>query len=355
VAQDPNGQGGTGVGSESETCEDAAVRELVDLILKDRENVLSRMYQITSMRLAARIQSQAPGARTLEELVKQTLPSMEASLQSIKTSAEVQKKLQDIYGRYGKLADLERANRDLEGLIGRVEKLYYYKKGSRLMNPDVSSYILATAISDPEAGLSDTDAATVWAMEKIRVAAERRDRDFAIGKADGNLMNASSLAAIPLGSIKGIERYSSEKIAKKIESNEAAISKVVASAYVTVKESLKRCLVEDAKKKNCASCADERLNTFEKNQLALEEIKRAILKRVGEKDEAAIQTELVGKFRKLKPGSSRRNTRPRSTPTPSASPTPSAYRFVPPAIQPMVRDNTYVKPPVIIPIDRKPR
>jgi hypothetical protein len=308
------------------------------------------------MRLATRIQSQAPQARTLEELVKQSVQSLESSVQSIKTQPEVEKKLKDIYGRYGKLSDLDRANQNLEGVIDRVEKLYYYRKGTRLMNPDVSSYILATALSEPDSGLTDTDAATVWAMEKIRVAAERRDPAFAIGKADGNLMNVSSLAAIPLGSIKGIERYSPEKISKKIESDELKISNVVANAYVTVKESLKKCLIEDAKKKNCATCADERLNTFEKNQLALEEIKKSLLKRVGDMDEKSIQDQIVGKFRKLKSTSRQRvrsNSRTKATPTPAPTATP--YRFDPPPIQPMARDNTYVAPPVIPPLKLKPR
>ena len=316
----------------------------MDLILRDKENVFSRMYNITAMRLAARIQNQAPQARTLEELVKQSIPALQTSLESIKTQPEVEKKLKDIYGRYGRLADLERANQNLEGVIGRVEKLYYYRKGTRLMNPDVSAYIVATSLAEPESGLTDTDAATVWAMEKIRQAAEKRDPAFAIGKADGNLMNVSSLAAIPLGSIKGIERYSPEKIAKKIESDELKISNVIANAYVTVKESLKKCLIEDARKKNCATCADERLNSFEKNQLALDEIKKSLLKRVGEMDEKSIQDQIVGKFRKLKPASRSRN-RPGATATPAPSATP--YRFIVPPIQPMARDNTYVAPPVI--------
>jgi hypothetical protein len=258
------------------------------------------MYQITAMRLAARIQSQAPKARTLEELVQKSVPEMESALSAMKTQPEVQKKLNDLYGRYGRLADLEKAQTDLAGVIQRVESLYYYKKGRRLMNSDSSAYILATSLGDPASGLSDTDAATVWAMEKIRVAAERRDPAFAIGQADGNLMNVSSLAAIPLGSIKGIERYSADKIKRKIESDEQKISKVIAAAYVAIKESLKKCLIEDAKKKNCANCAEERLSSFEKNQLALEEIKRALLKRVGDMDETAIQRDIVGKFRKLK-------------------------------------------------------
>jgi hypothetical protein len=306
------------------------------------------MYNITAMRLAARIQSQAPQARTLEELVKQSLPALQSSLQSIKNQPEVEKKLKDIYGRYGRLPDLERANQNLEGVIERVEKLYYYRKGTRLMNSDVSAYILATAISEPDAGLTDTDAATVWAMEKIRLAAARRDPAFAIGKADGNLMNVSTLAAIPLGSIKGIERYSPEKIAKKIESDELKISKVIANAYVTVKESLKRCLIEDARKKNCPTCAEERLNSFEKNQLALEEIKKNLLKKVGDMDEKSIQDQIVGKFRKLKASSRSRNrSQSRTQATPSPVPTATPFRFIRPPIQPMARDNTYVVPPVI--------
>jgi hypothetical protein len=327
----------------------------MDLILRDKENVLSRMYNLTAMRLAARIQSQAPQARTLEELVKQTIPAMESSLQSIKTQPEVEKKLKDIYNRYGRLSQLESANQNLEGVINRVEKLYYYRKGTRLMNPDVSSYILATTLADPDSGLSDTDVATVWAMEKVRVAAERRDPAFAIGKADGNLMNVSSLAAIPLGSIKGIARYSPDKIQQKIATDEARISRVVASAYVTVKESLKKCLIEDAKKKNCATCADERLNTFEKNQLALEEIKRSLLKRVGDLDEKTIQDQIVTKFRKLKPSTARVKAPGRAKVTPTPKPTATPFSFVVPPIRPMERDNTYVAPPVIPRLKINPR
>jgi hypothetical protein len=313
------------------------------------------MYNLTAMRLAARIQSQAPQARTLEELVKQTIPAMESSLQSINTQPEVEKKLKDIYNRYGRLSQLESTNQNLEGVINRVEKLYYYRKGTRLMNPDVSSYILATTLADPDSGLSDTDVATVWAMEKVRVAAERRDPAFAIGKADGNLMNVSSLAAIPLGSIKGIARYSPDKIQQKIATDEARISRVVASAYVTVKESLKKCLIEDAKKKNCATCADERLNTFEKNQLALEEIKRSLLKRVGDLDEKTIQDQIVTKFRKLKPSTARVKTPGRAKVTPTPKPTATPFSFVVPPIRPMERDNTYVAPPVIPRLKINPR
>ena len=115
-----------------------------------------------------------------------------------------------------------------------------------------------------------------------------------------------------------------------------------------MKVSLKKCLIEDARKKNCPTCADERLNSFEKNQLALEEIKKHLLKRVGDMDEQSIQEGIVSKFRKLKPASKPgrgANRGVQASPTPAATPTP--YRFTAPPIQPMVRDNTYVKPPVI--------
>ena len=320
------------------SCEDQALQELIQLILKDKENVLGKMFDLTSLKLAKSIEENSPNARTLEEAGRDSAEELKERIAKIKTSPDVEKNLASIYSRYGKLIDLKRADQDTEALVKRIENLNYSKKSTRIKNSEVSAYILATSIADPDSDLNDIDAASVWAMEKIRAAAETRDRSYAIGRENGNHLNVSSRVAIYLGNIRGRARLSIEQIEQKLNEEEQAIMKVISGAYVQVKEGLKKCLVEEAKKTQCDTCAQKRLDDFEKKQLDLTEVKRALLKSVGEGEEVTLKKSIVSHYPKKTHLQRKKHKK-----------TVRNEILVPPNII-MERDHTYVAPPVI-PID----
>ena len=210
------------------TCQDQVLEKLTSLIQKDSEGVLGMMFELTAMRLAKRaLQDQDKNeepATTMEEMVTHNIAVLKAKLKDTLTSENIQIQIQvrAAYQQFGLQKDLDKINKSITDLdldpidfrLNNPEKgVCYYDPGlsGRLRNDESSAFIMAVVIGesgtfnstvDEPSRLTDIDAATVWAVERIRKAAEvKNEKEYKIGKANGNLMNVSTRVAFYLGTI----------------------------------------------------------------------------------------------------------------------------------------------------------
>jgi hypothetical protein len=274
------------------------MKDIVKVILQDKENVFDRMFELTSLKLAKYALQQNPKGKTLEELTIKSINEVQKQISSIQTSSEVSNKLVDIYKKYGRAQDLEKALLDFKNIDAKMKGLKYNKKETRLTNLESSAYVLTLALGKPEADFTEADAATIWAVERTRAAAVARgDKSFEIGQGNGNLLNVSTRVYHYLDGINSNRTWTDSDLAKKIAENERKLDAVIARAYVKIKEGFNACLVEEARKDNCADCASKRQDVFERENLNLLNIRKAILKSTsGDVDQSKLEQDLLKKY-----------------------------------------------------------
>jgi hypothetical protein len=266
-------------------CEDEALKEIYKIISSDKNNGFAKMYELTVMKLAKK--TLESNNKTLEGYTNSKIAALQAQLNQSKDSVDTQKKVADAYELYGKSGDLTAISTDLD----KSKNANYWSKTTRLWNEQTSSYVLAASIADPSSGLKDSDAAIIWAVEKLRLGA---GSDFAKNTQKGNLMNTSTRVTRYLGTTKGTNSETVKSLDGKIAALEKELNSLIQSAYATTKVALSACL--KAANPNCADCANEQMANFEKDGLGLEKIQRGLASKVAKGDNQKMEGYLKGKL-----------------------------------------------------------
>lgn len=274
------------------SCEDQGLAKIYELLLKDKSNVLGSLFELTSMRLARR--ALETDSDTLEQMARREVTDLEAKVEALKGSGEIQTGMKAIYETYGKKADIETINQDLTQSFGKAKEGCYWYKAERLMNDHASSFVLAVTTSEKDSGLSDIDAATIWAVEKIRTTAAAKNPAYRIGNAMGNLMNISTRTARYLGKIHGGKASGKEEIEKDIAAVQASLNGAIAEAYTKVKVALNECF--KAKNANCTQCVTDAQSAFESKSMGFDKIQRGLLQAVSKSENLKMESGLVARM-----------------------------------------------------------
>jgi hypothetical protein len=164
-------------------CKAELTKSLEGFLTENRTEFLQAQYRITSLKLA--IKTKGSNKATLEEVVK----TEKAGLQNIKNSEESSNKLKELYKTYG-FADDSKAITEVEKLTNKTNSLNYYKGTQRLLNDDLSAYILANVADSKNTLFDETDAATAWLFDEMQKKyVDMGNKKFG---AEFNLMNLSS-------------------------------------------------------------------------------------------------------------------------------------------------------------------
>ena len=271
----------------------------------DNANVLGKMFELTTIRLARK--ALAEGNITLEGYTRNKITDLEKQMKAIKGSGEIQDQVKAVYETYGKSGDLKAINNDLNSALSKGQKACYWSKSTRLMNDQVSAFVLAVSASDKNAGVTDADAATLWAVEKIRKGAASSDKSYdpnSKNNANANLMNVSNRVARYLGALQNektnsgaiLDGKSSSKadLDQLISTQEKEITDMIPKAYAQVKVSLYQCI--DDHNKSCASCAASEKVKFEENNLGLDQIQRSLMQAVAKSENVKMEASIKGKI-----------------------------------------------------------
>ncbi len=167
-------------------CEDNALRELTESLSVDqRSYILSLLFDRAALHMASAIHQEAKPSKTLEEKTLQIEAKLKAS-----HPETLLKQLNTSYAQYGIMADQSTIQQMSD------EKLAFCSKtGSatshRLKNEGASAVALLMS-QEPGSAVTADDAATIWAVERLRAEKEKTDSSYAMGSVRGNEMSVTA-------------------------------------------------------------------------------------------------------------------------------------------------------------------
>lgn len=272
-------------------CEDEALRKIYEHVLKDQGNVLAEMFELTALRLARRAAEQQQ--TTVEDRVKADVDLVQKRLEEMKGSKEIMDSVGKIYATYGLANDANLIQQDLEGVFRKGKDACYWTRTQRIENLSASAYILAVSAGEKDSGLSETDAATVWVVDRIREQAAQENGEYAFGKKFGNLLNVTTRAARYLGRIHGGVKYSPEEMQAEIKKREEQIAGVMSGAVTAVEKELQDCISK--RNSNCTDCDKRDLESFKSEVAKVGMLQNGLLEALS-KSNAKIVDGLKGKM-----------------------------------------------------------
>ena len=286
------------------TCEDEALKQLHAILLLDKKDkVLARLMELTSMRLARR--ALKDGDSTLEELANKTTEHLQSEVDKIPSTKPTQDQLKAIYDKYAKGQDIQAIQDDLNNSLKTGKTASYWAKGkTRLRNGNASAFVLAMAIGEKDSGLSEADAATIWVMEKMRLAGAAHDpARYKVASAkygEGNLLNISTRVARYLGLIAGGEKATVPELDHKIGDEVKSLQGVIDQASSVIQNSLEACIKLRHKDDKCVSCAatavTNEMAAFNKEHSTFDDIQKSLLEVVNHSDNMTMESGLKAKM-----------------------------------------------------------
>jgi hypothetical protein len=217
------------------SCQDQAMQAIAKNLKDGNADVLGKLFNLAAMKMAYKLEqtkdAKKRSLKNLEEYYTLNRSTLDPALAPTGFSDDLKK----TYAEYGEYADLTKISTD-------SNKNYYYKykhEGARLTNDNASAIVLllskapsdksTPAISD----FTETDAASIWAVEKIRLA-HASDSSYKIGNLNGNLMNFSTR-------VEQLVSAKNKVTSANIETANAEVSAMITAATTSVSDSLKSC------------------------------------------------------------------------------------------------------------------
>jgi hypothetical protein len=227
-------------GSPSEKECDKAKAEIVRALLAKgkRPKAFSEMIYLAQLKMAYRLADQKP-PKTLEDFVKNA--GLQAQIKGAMAgdTSEFKKSITDLYTKYGMAQDLNQIS-----LFS--EKGPHYKK-VRLNNDSASAVILHLSQTEknPVLPFNQTDAAAVWAMQKII-----KDNGYKVGDGDYNMLSFNTrLCRFFKDSSctdgKNKELRTTEKLKSKFDEENSAFEKAIQSAGTEMIKAYPQCFNTD--------------------------------------------------------------------------------------------------------------
>ena len=274
--------------SEVKPCDDVGLKAVYRIMGEDKNNALAKMYELTTMKLARK--AIAEGSRTLEGYTRKKIADLQKELESEKSSGDIQNQVKAAYENYGKSSDLTKVNADIDKALAKGKKACYLSGEGHMWNSDVSATVLAMSIGDPKgSGLTDADAAIIWAVDKIRVGAGYKNGV----SANGNLMNISNRVARYLGMIQGGQTNDVASMDAKIASQQAELESIMNGAFVKARVELHDCIAKEHP--DCSECQTSALAKLD-DHFGLDKIQRGLASEINKSSNESIAGSMKGKI-----------------------------------------------------------
>ncbi|GEM_PF-7015440 len=230
-------------------CQGELTKALSDYFKENREDFIKTQYRITSLKLAQKTKNSQKN--NLEEMLK----ADKSQLDHIKNSQESMTKLKNLYRAYGFEED-SKAIEEVEKLSNKSSSLSYYKSPKRLLNEDLSAYIMANVADSKNTLFDESDAATAWLFDEmqkqyLKMGNEKFSSQF-------NLMNLSSSAFL----ISNGKENSPEEISKQLLESENNMAQSYQEFLVKFKDEKKQCFEKGEGFEN--ACDEDLLSMIEK-------------------------------------------------------------------------------------------
>lgn len=267
-------------GTSGKSCDDLAIQEVYKVLSSDQSNAFAKMVELTTMKLARK--ALAEGSATLEGYTRTKIKDMEGYFKQSKEAGAVRDKIVAAYSSFGKAADAASINKDLDAALARGQKACYWAGSTDLWNNHVASYILAMSAADASSGLTDADAATVWALEKVRVASK-----------GGGTLKMTNRVARYLGAIQGGKASTKEDLDAAIAAQEKELNDLVSAARTQTEKNLVACI--EQQNPSCTECQTKaKANLFSATS-SLEQVQRGLAAAVNKAEAVSMVSKFKGK------------------------------------------------------------
>jgi len=229
-----------------------ALKAIAESVIRKNPKILNDMFDLSALKMANQV---AGGSQnTLEDLIKQK----EADI--AKAGQDSRSEIQKIYEQYGMDNDLDKLD-------------YFTQNGkTRLTNENASALLLLfSQNSSNPAGITEADAASVWAMEQVREATPHAD----IGTEKGNWMNFSTRVYLwANGGSDKKAKLSQSQMASRMDALNKEVDAELADAFKDLDPQIKKCL----------ACQKGTTPTLDPNQMTTIKSMIAILAAHGDKN-----------------------------------------------------------------------
>lgn len=217
-------------------CDDELRRKLNNLITDDKEGILKKQFELTTLKLAQKVQNN--NQTTLEDYVQ----SKAKEIKEKDTSGKIDE-LKKLYANEGKAKSLLKVYEHIDTLKESADKASYWNKNLRFYNEDASSFLLFEKMMDKESNFNETDVAITWYMQKL--TKENR------GSAKTNQNNLSYNLTKLLGGMSAFKAKSQNELKEKTEKLSKDIDLLMTSTIDALKENLAMCFQDGLWKGGC--------------------------------------------------------------------------------------------------------
>lgn len=203
-------------------CDDLVNKEINELLKEDNENIIGRLYQITSLKIAKQIMDNMGEKKYPNESLENYI-----SKQKKLHSSEQAQKVLELYRDNGRLLDAK----FIEDNIVKSPSNY---KNARLDNDNVSAFILADIYSNSEkTNFNELDAATAWFMGRVG-----ENSPFKVGSSGSNLMNMSVLVYRNLNLLSATPEEANNRINRVLSEQDGKIKELFSTLKTNVETKL---------------------------------------------------------------------------------------------------------------------
>ena len=184
------------------------------------------------LKLAKKLNNENLG--TLEEHVKRD----SARLEKLNAAnPDTLKKLTDLYDQNA-IPQITKVYNHVEEMKEKSKQANYWKANQRLVNEDVSAYLLFEKLANPNSEFSKMDVTITWYMQKVSEEAEKASGKFS---ANHNLTNISNQVIRYRGVLKGTEVESLDDLNKEIDQTQNSINSFLKNAATTIQNNMASC------------------------------------------------------------------------------------------------------------------
>jgi len=209
-------------------CEDELKTQILSLLKEDKENILGKQFQKTSLKLALKLISNRSNQniRTMEDFIKRDQQKLISS-----DNQKVIAKMMKFYKEHGKVEDVN----FIKNQFSNIKDASYWNKEKRLSNETMSAYLLAESINNEKSTFSEIDAATAWFSHQANSVFDK-------GTSESNLTNMSALAYRQVELLKRDLPLKQKKLEEVITNIDGELNVALASMRDKVVKNLSQCI-----------------------------------------------------------------------------------------------------------------
>lgn len=221
-------------------CEDAFNKSMEDLLKNDSNNLLTKSFNLASLKLAYRQLSEGQEKQTLEKYIKKKIKELDLADKS-----EFRQRVKELYEKNGESKDLSEITEIIEGLDDKN----YYPRANRLSNKEGSVFMLALSMYDEcevqSLCIDKNDAAVTWFMGELHERAMENN----IGSEKSNLMHLSVKVAHTAGVFNDTIPHEPAELSEKISDLEHDVKTTIHNHKLAFLEEFGFCksIIEDSK------------------------------------------------------------------------------------------------------------